>query len=442
MDTHSAGYGGKLDGLTILRFAHAYESGGGLEQHLADLNRELGRRNRITTVQMQLTSDLHRVAETEQRIGRSLLLTVPLPVRGGLMSGQGDGDALAPAWLNRFKYSGLNLILRTPQLNNVAARQFSKWRGVPRRAGEPDDAGARAAAIMRRFPVSLIVLHANGGADASEIIQAARSAGIPVALVHHFANDRLGGVSLRQQIASVDGVAGASSVGIPRYLESCFWNLSDAVDTTFYSRESARSPHKELSGPVLYAPGRLTPDKGQAAVIEVAAILRRRGLDATVVFAGRVDSPDFVAHLQRMAEQRGLAGSVRFLGPLSLEAYRDWYGAADVMLMPTRHKEGMPRTLIESQAMKVPPVVYDIGGTSEGLRDKQTGFLLRVGDVDGMARAVETLVRNPELHRSMAETGRQFVEEAFSLTAFARRHEDFYLQVLARARRRPVIEAG
>jgi glycosyltransferase involved in cell wall biosynthesis len=432
MDGHTAGEGGRLDGLTILRFAHAYESGGGLEQHLADLNRELGRRNRITTIQMQLTSDPHRLGEIEQRLERSLLLTVPLLVRGGLMSGQGDDHTVGPAWLNRFKNGGLNLILRTPRLNNIAMRQLSKWRGVPRRAGEPDNAGARALAIMRRFHVSLIVLHANGGADASEIIHAARSAGIPVAMVHHFSNDRLGRVSLRQQISSVDGVGGASSVGIPTYLQSCFWNLSDGVDTTFYSRENARSLETDLPGPVLYAPGRLIPDKGQAAVIEVASILRQRGLDATVIFAGRVDSPEFAVHLQRMAAQRGLSDAVRFLGPLSLEAYRDWYGAAHVMLMPTRHEEGMPRTLIESQAMKVPPVVYDIGGTSEGLRDQQTGFLIRVGDVEGMARAVETLIRNPVLLRSMAEAGRQFVEEAFSLPAFARRHEDFYLRLLGR----------
>lgn len=48
---------GCLDGLTIFRFARAYEEGGGVEGHLADLNRILSVRNRITTIQMQLTAD-------------------------------------------------------------------------------------------------------------------------------------------------------------------------------------------------------------------------------------------------------------------------------------------------------------------------------------------------------------------------------------------------
>ncbi len=429
----TAGQRGRLDGLTILRFAHAYENGGGVERHLDDLNRELGRRNRITIVQMQLTSDAHRLAETEQTVAGSTLHTIPLLAQGVSKRTEGEGQAAGVAFLNRCIRVGLNLLLRTPSLNDAAVRGLFGWRAVPRRVGEPETAGAKATEIMRRFAVDLVVLHTSGGADTSEIIEVARAAGVPLAFVHHFSNNRLGGLSVRQQVCRVDGVAGASSVDVPLYLRKRFCNLSDAVDTEFYSREQARPPHDAASGAVLYAPGRLIPEKGQADVIEVASLLKERGLNTTVVFAGREEVPEFGAHLQRIAAQRGLSDSVRFLGPLPLQDYRDWYCAAQVMLMPTRHSEGMPRTLLESQAMKVPPVVYDVGGTSEGIRDKETGFLIKMGDVEGMAAAVETLIRNPALQRSMAEAGRRFVEGAFSPPAFAKRHEDFYALVLANA---------
>jgi len=436
----SMGYNGvmakpQIDGLTILRFAHAYESGGGVEQHLADLNRELGKRNGLTTIQVQLTFDANRLGEIEERIGNSLLIKVPQLVQR-TQANHVDNTSGEQSLFKSLKQFGLNLFLCAPSLNNFAMQHFMYWRKVPRRPGEPDDVGAKAAEIMRRFKVDLVVLHASGGADASEIIGAARSARIPIAIVHHFSNDRLGGVSLRQQISCVDGVAGASWVGVPKYLTKRFWNLSDAVDTEFYRPENVRPSSKKLYGPVLYTPARVTPEKGQADVIEVASILRRRGLETRLVFAGRVDSPDFEAHLRQMAVQKGLSGAVEFLGPLTLEEYRDWYGAALVMVMPTRHHEGMPRTLIDSQAMKVPPVVYDIGGTREGVKDKETGYLIRLGDVDGVARAVETLIRNPDLHRRMAEAGRKFVEENFSLRAFAERHEHFYSHVIETARAR------
>ena len=44
-----------LDGFTILRFAHAYESGGGVEQHLEDLDRMLLNRNKLNILRMYLS---------------------------------------------------------------------------------------------------------------------------------------------------------------------------------------------------------------------------------------------------------------------------------------------------------------------------------------------------------------------------------------------------
>jgi len=425
---------GRLDGLTILRFAHAFESGGGTERYLADLNRELGNRNRLTTIQMQLTFDSNQLGEVEQRIGKSLLITVPLLVQRDLADGHGDGLSVKLDLLSTLKQVGLNQFLFNARLNNFAMQKLLKWRKIPRRAGEPEGAGVKAAQIMQCFKVDLVVLHASGDSDASEIIEVARSAGIPIAIIYHFSNDRLGGLSLRQQISCVDGVAGVSGIGVPDYLKKCFWNVSDAVDSEFFRRENAHPLPRSMFGPVVYAPGRVTPEKGQADVIEVASILKRRGLDPKVIFAGRVDSPDFLTHLAQIAMHKGLSDSVEFLGPLSQEQYRDWYCAAQVMVMPTYHPEGLSRILIESQAMKVPPVIYDVGGTSEGVRDKETGYLIKLGDVEGMAKAVEMLIRNPGLHRRMAEAGRKFVEEKYSQRAFAERHENFYSHVLENAK--------
>jgi glycosyltransferase involved in cell wall biosynthesis len=421
---------GTLDGLTILRFAHAFEGGGGVERHLADLNRALGDRNQMTAIELRLTRDPSRVHETEDVIGRLRLITVPLLVPPAELSSAESAALDWPRWAG-LRERMLDRLLRTRAVSDAAMRQISKIRAVPMRAGAPEHAGQKAAELIERFGVDLVVLHANGSADASEIIRVARSARIPIGLIHHFSNDRLGGLSLRQQICWVDGVGGASWIGVPNYLRKSFWNLSDAVDTDFYSREQAHAPVRTAAGPILYAPARVTPEKGQLEVLEVASRLKQGGVAPTVIFAGRVDSPVFQAYLERVAADRGLSDSVRFLGQLSLDEYRDWYCLADVLVLPTRHSEGMPRTLIESQAMKVPPVVYDIGGTSEGLRDRETGFVVRRGDLDAMSASVERLITDRELRRSMGEAGRRFVERAFSLDAFARRHEDFYMSILA-----------
>jgi len=56
---------GPLDGVTILRFAHAYGSGGGTERYLDDLNRALLARNAMTIVQIQLS---HASVPADRRI--------------------------------------------------------------------------------------------------------------------------------------------------------------------------------------------------------------------------------------------------------------------------------------------------------------------------------------------------------------------------------------
>lgn len=415
----------KLDGITILRYAHAFEGGGGVEQHLRDLNRQLSVRNNIKTIQMQLTLNASGTHAVEERFGSSLLIKIPLLVEKRILADSSEKKQFA-----KVKQASIDLVLHNPRLNAFAVNHLLHWRKVPRRQGEPKNAGAKATEIIRKFKVDLVVLHTSGGADASEIIHAAKSSCVPIAIVHHFSNERLGGISLRQQIAQVDAVAGASLVGVPRYLKKHFWNLSDAVDTEFYRRENARPLSRKVNGPVLYAPARFTPNKGQSDVLEIASILKQRGLELDIIFAGRVDCQEFEACLRDAAINKGLADRVHFLGPLSLDEYRDWYSVALVTVMPTRHDEGMPRTLIDSQAMGVPPIVYDAGGTREGIRDRETGFLVRAGDVKEMALAVETLARNPMLRHRMAVAGRTFVEENFSMAAFAQRHEELYLYVL------------
>jgi len=150
------------------------------------------------------------------------------------------------------------------------------------------------------------------------------------------------------------------------------------------------------------------------------------------VFAGRVDSSEFEKQLREYASSHGLGPNVHFLGQVDLETYRDWFTTATVMILPTYHHEGMPRTLIDSQAMHTPPVVYDIGGTREGLKHGETGFLVRLGDYESAASSVESLLRDPHLKDRMGNAGRQFVLEQFSMSAFAARHERFYQDLLSK----------
>lgn len=422
----------QLDGLTILRFAHAYESGGGVELHLRDLNQGLSRRNTLTTILVHLTKDQASSGERIELISESKLIKIALLSAYHEPGAEHTGNQSRGKFLHRWLGCALNFALFSFVLNRLFVRVFLRWHQVPARSHNASHAGPTVTALIQRHRVDLVVLHTNGSADTSEVIAAAQRANVPVAAIHHFSNHKLGDVSVRQQMAEVSIIGGASSVDLPFYVKRRFTNLSDAVDLDFFRVEHAEPVPVDFSIPLLFAPGRLTPDKGQMDALQVAAKLHRRGIKNTLVFAGRVDDPAFENALRQKAEAEGISRFIHFAGELTLFQYRDWLAAAYLMLMPTRHHEGMPRTLIDAQAMHVPPIVYNIGGTPDGVRHGQTGFLVQNGDVTTMTAYAALLLEDHALRHRMAENGRVFVNARFSLDAFLASHERFYLDALSR----------
>jgi glycosyltransferase involved in cell wall biosynthesis len=149
-----------------------------------------------------------------------------------------------------------------------------------------------------------------------------------------------------------------------------------------------------------------------------------------LVLAGRVDNESYVRDLMNVAEQEGVAESLELIGPLDALGLREWYRRAAVLAFPTTHHEGLPRILLESQAMQVPPVAYAIGGVREGLVDGVSGYAVGVGDLPALVARVHELLANRDRRRTMAEAGRQFVLRSFTLDGLAARHEQLYASVL------------
>ena len=67
----------------------------------------------------------------------------------------------------------------------------------------------------------------------------------------------------------------------------------------------------------------------------------------------------------------------------------------------------------------------------EALLPNETGFMLKAGDVQGLADKINFLLENEVEGQRMGERGREFVSGRFSLSALIQRHETFYLGVLS-----------
>jgi glycosyltransferase involved in cell wall biosynthesis len=422
---------GPLDGKTIIRFAHAFESGGGVERYLDDLDRSLLARNALTIVRLYIGNSTHGFEQHIEAIGLGSLVKIPLALSPGeSLQIAPDSVPSGVPWKRLFR----DWVLYNPLVwQFFMKRRLASWK-IPRGSGQVIGAGRTVAELMMQRRVDLIMMHFFGSADADEIVREARLSGVPFAVLNHFSNDRFLSLSMRKHTMLASGVAGVNGLGLPKFVRREFCNLSDGIDTDFFQLSKASRPPGALVPPLILLPARVVRSKGHLDLVNAAAALRRDGIELAIGFAGRADSPSFTDELRRTIGQVGMAGHVHFFGELSVEQLRDLYGTSTVVALPTYHHEGLPRVNLEAQAMQVPIVAYATGGVPEGIRSGETGYLLKTGDIEGLILRLRELFSDAGKRKEMGEAGRRWVEERFSLGALAERHERFYIRVIASRR--------
>lgn len=138
-----------------------------------------------------------------------------------------------------------------------------------------------------------------------------------------------------------------------------------------------------LSRFTLLAVGHLVPVKAQELAIGALALLP----DVELLIAG--NGPNR-AMLEQLAQDQGVAERVRFLGALPQTSLRDYYGAADALVLPSE-REGWANVLLESMACGTPVIASRVWGTPEVVAAPEAGILMDERSARGVADAVAAL---------------------------------------------------
>jgi len=150
--------------------------------------------------------------------------------------------------------------------------------------------------------------------------------------------------------------------------------------------------------------GRLKKYKGVDLVIRAFAQLQRK--DAVLEIAG---AGDYRPTLEALARSLDLGKRVRFLGFVSETEKLDLLRRSWAVALASP-KEGWGLTNVEAEACGTPVVASDSPGIRESVRNGETGFLARHGDVAALAAAMDRLAASPELVEEMGVRARAFAE--------------------------------
>jgi phosphatidyl-myo-inositol dimannoside synthase len=160
---------------------------------------------------------------------------------------------------------------------------------------------------------------------------------------------------------------------------------------------------------VLLTVTRLVPRKGVDKVLEALPAVANRFPDLIYLIAG--DGPQREA-LQTMSQKLGVADLVKFIGRVEHGEIRDFYNAAEIVLLPNRaedgESDGLPLVFLEANACAKPVIGGKAGGTAEVIRDGVNGFLVDGCDAGAIEAAICNLLGNEELRVGMGQKGLQF----------------------------------
>ncbi len=165
---------------------------------------------------------------------------------------------------------------------------------------------------------------------------------------------------------------------------------------------------------------RLTPRKGQDVMIRALGAVLARHPDVCYVIAGTGDDED---RLRTLAVREGVEASVVFAGRVTGEDKTALLDLCDVYVLSSREEdqrvEGLGIALLEASARAKPLVAGRHGGVPEIVESGSNGYLVDPTDPGDLGRRVAELLDDPVRARAMGAAGRTVVRERFLASRMA-----------------------
>lgn len=150
----------------------------------------------------------------------------------------------------------------------------------------------------------------------------------------------------------------------------------------------------------LLSVGNLIPGKGHHLSIQALTLMP----DVRLLIAGV--GPKRRAY-EQLAQELGVAGRVVFLGDIPQVELKNYYGAADVLVLASE-REGWPNVLLESMACGTPVIATKVSGIPEIVTAPEAGVLMDERTPLGVVRGVERLREHYPEHAATRAYAEQF----------------------------------
>ncbi|MCF6199846.1 MAG: glycosyltransferase family 4 protein [Hyphomicrobiaceae bacterium] len=158
--------------------------------------------------------------------------------------------------------------------------------------------------------------------------------------------------------------------------------------------------------------GRMIRTKGVDVLVEAMALLAERLPNLHLQLYGVCDPANPGSYEEKTLREWGQRPNISWHG-----YSRDIVNIcreADICVVPTRTREGMPRAMLEAASCARPLVVTNVPGCRHFVRDGVEGFVVPTQDAGALATALFELASDRALREKMGHAARQRVLEGFT----------------------------
>jgi colanic acid/amylovoran biosynthesis glycosyltransferase len=203
------------------------------------------------------------------------------------------------------------------------------------------------------------------------------------------------------------------------YLRSIFMDDKSKIILVRNGLDLASFPYSkpERRNKEIVALGRLVEKKGFEVLIDACSLLRSRNIPfhCRIMGTGALENT-----LCTQIEQLALHTSIELTGALPRSEMIKYIQEAAVFAVPSiigndGDRDGLPTTLLEAMALGTPCISTDVTGIPEVLRDGQTGLMVPQRDAAALADALERLLLDYELGKSLSGKARILIESNFDI---------------------------
>lgn len=197
----------------------------------------------------------------------------------------------------------------------------------------------------------------------------------------------------------------------------------DAILRAHYRKEWGISNHEIVVGTI----ARLFDHKGYEDIIDAMALAVSRESNLKFVWIG--DGTNRERYEDRL-KTLGLRDRVHLAGLMPPDQVASMLTGMDMIVHASRW-EGLPRAVVQGLLMELPAISYDNDGAPEVVIPDETGILVQLGNVQGLADGMISLAEDHHRRHRLGQAGRCRCLEMFDWHRMVEDIEQLYHRVVA-----------